>query len=353
MIGIIFQKDKLKRLVNNREVHENISFYYQLAEQYAVNLLFYSLWGIRPRKKKVVGYLYSYQDKTLTRKMVDMPKINMLRTIIVRKKTYRLLKKLEEKHHLLFINMIPERNKWKIYKLLSTSKELQAHIPTTYPLNKKNFKKLIQKYQHVVIKPINGARGEKIYKVSRDEQGYTICYTTHKKQRQLEVTPRGINLFLKRRLDEPRSYLVQKWINFQELEGNKFDIRVSVQKDKRGEWIISGMVVRQAAKDGIVTNIAQGGKAVSFQQIKSLISQPQLQALKELSIKIAKEIEKYYPSTADLGLDMAFDQQGKLWFIEANHCDEKYAYYEARDLDLWQASYSVPFEYAYAEFTKD
>lgn len=339
-------------MVNKKETYENISFYYQLAEQHSIDLLFYSLWGIRTRKKKVIGYFYSYQDKTLTKKIVDIPKINMLRTIIIRKSTYKLLKELENKYDVLFINMIPERNKLKMYKILSTDQELREHIPATRPMKNKNFAEFIKKFQHVVIKPINGARGENIYKVSQHDHGYTIYYTHNQKRRKLDVTSKGIYLFFKRRLKNPSAYLIQEWINFKELEGDKFDIRVSVQKDRSGQWTISGMVVRAAAKNGIVTNIAQGGRAVSFQQIKSLLSDSQLEKLKELCIKIAKAIENQYPSTADLGLDIAIDQQDKLWFIEANHCDEKYAYYESADLDMWQASYATPFEYAYAEYTK-
>jgi hypothetical protein len=59
--------------------------------------------------------------------------------------------------------------------------------------------------------------------------------------------------------------------------------------------------------------VAQGGRAVLFKDI--------------------------HPSTADIGLDIAIDKNHKLWFIEANYCDERYFYRESSDFDMWQASY--------------
>lgn len=352
MIGIIFHHKKLKRIVHNQESYENTSFYFQLAEKNEIDLFFYTVSELLSNHRKIKGYKYSYQDKKLMKTVENIPKVNLLRTIIRRKYIYHKLKKLEEKQQFSFINMIPGRNKLKIYDYLSTFKQHQAYIPETRRLSYANLCDFIRKFNVVVIKPISGARGEKIYRISKEKNEYSIQYVTQQKQHNMNIKPNQLRKFLKKYIKYPSLYLVQRWIDFRQLDGDKFDLRVSVQKDKQGLWNVTGIVARAASNNGIVTNIAQGGRAVSFQKLNSVVRENMLSEIKKISLDIAKSIEKLYPATADLGLDLAIDQEDKIWFIEANHCDERYSYYESKDLDMWQASYFTPFEYAYAEYSK-
>lgn len=352
MIGIIFNQEKLNRIANQKEAHENIPFYYQLAEKNDVNLFFYSMRGLFQHKRKIKGLLYSYKERKLTKQKVEVPKVNILRTNVKSKNIYRQLKRLEEKYNTTFINMISERNKYEIYQYLYSIEKLKKHIPDTAPLTYRNLTQFIEKYNVVIIKPINGARGEKIFKLEKEKSHYNIHYTWRKKQRKKVIDSKQLSSFMRKHIKVPSFYLVQRWISFREYEGDKFDVRISVQKDRECVWKITGMVARAAAKNGIVTNIAQGGRAVSFKKLYPILKEEIVQKVKELSLDIAEALEKKYPSTADLGLDIAVDQDDQLWFIEANYCDERYSYCESMDLDMWQASYTTPFEYAYAEYSK-
>lgn len=352
MIGIIFNPGKLSRIVKGQEIHENMEYYYNLAKENEVDLLLYAVQRLRYASRKVKGFLYSHKDQQLKEKVVEIPTVNLFRTIVYRKQDLVQLRKIERDYHVHFINLSTERNKYKIYHYLKCIKKVSDFIPDTDRLSYKSLIKFLNKYHKIVIKPINGALGERIFVIEKVNQKYIIHYTFQRKQHKKVLQGYKLFEFYKKAFPIPSFYLIQQWISFRKYQGEKFDVRTSVQKDKEGEWKVTGIVTRVAGKNRIVTNIAQGGRAVPFKDIHPFLRAEIDYKIKEFSLDIATELEKLYPSTADLGLDIAIDDGFKLWFIEANYCDERYSYRESNDLDMWQASYRVPFEYAYAEYNK-
>jgi glutathione synthase/RimK-type ligase-like ATP-grasp enzyme len=351
MIGIIFSPMKLKRIIEGREPYENASFYTDLAKENEIDLFFYTIRSIHPSNKKVKGYLYLHQENKYIPHLSSIPKANLVRTI-VRKKGYDKLKRVEAQSQVVFVNLVRGRDKYKIYKYLECIKRVSSHIPNTAKLSCKNFLHFFKTYEQIVIKPISGALGEKIYVIEDNEKHFTIYYTSKGKEFRKTVDKKKGKLFLKKNFKHPAAYLIQQYIPFQTFQGEKFDIRTSVQKGKDDQWKVTGIVTRVAGRNGLVTNVAQGGRVVPFNEVNCTLEQEIRSKIYDLSLQLAKEIETLNPSSVDLGLDIAIDRQGHLWFIEANYCDQRYAYREAKDLDMWEASYRTPFEYAYAVYKK-
>jgi glutathione synthase/RimK-type ligase-like ATP-grasp enzyme len=351
MIGIIFNPSKLYRIIKQRESYENVQFYYDLAEDNKVDLFFYTVKGISGGKE-VKGYLYQYQTKKIISTKIEIPKVNILRTILKGNRMYHNLKKKEQKYNIQFINMTSGRNKFRLYQFLRENENISKYLPDTERLSFKNLIRFIKEYNRVIIKPINGALGEGISSIEREEGGFLVHSSRYENQQERRIKSNQLYRFYKKFFDKPYLFIVQRWIPFKTYQGEKFDLRTSVQKDKEGVWQVTGLVSRVASENGIVTNIAQGGRAVPVKDIYPHLKENIDKKIKQLAIEIASELEKIYPSTADLGLDIAIDEDHKLWLIEANYCDERYSYRESNDLDMWQASYKFPFEYAYAEFSK-
>jgi glutathione synthase/RimK-type ligase-like ATP-grasp enzyme len=351
MIGIIFSSVKLKRIIAEKERYENANFYIRFAEENEVDLFLYTIKSMTRTKNKVLGYRYLHQEKKFIPEKNDIPKVNLIRTVI-RKIGYDQLKEIEEKKQVLFTNLVRGRDKYRIYKYLSCIKSVNDHIPETETLSYENIESFLKKFHHIVIKPVSGAMGKKICVVERSQRRYVLNYTYKGKNIKKEIPIKRFPAFLKRNFPFFSAYIIQKYIPFQTYEGEKFDIRTSVQKGKDDHWRVTGIVTRVAGKDGIVTNVAQGGRVVPFKEVNCTLAPETKSKVYDFSLNIAKELENLYPSLIDLGLDIAIDRQGHLWFIEANYCDQRYAYREAKNLDMWEASYRTPFEYAYAEYIK-
>lgn len=348
----MFSSQKLRRVVKGVETVENMDFYYRLAEENNVDILFYSLHSLIPHSAKVKGYLYSYQKKRLLCKAVKIPKINLVRTVIKSRRIFLKLSHLENKYQLRFLNLSKERNKYHINKHLHAIPSISEYVPDTERLSYKGILSFLDKYPKVIIKPMDGAQGEKIVTLEKEESRLLVHFILHRKQHKKVISINKLSRIYKALFKNPKEYLIQQWINFRRYEGEKFDIRTSVQKDMNGEWKVTGIVSRVAGKNGIVTNIAQGGRAVPFRDINPFLKQKIEGEIRQASIDIASELEGLNKSTVDLGLDLGIDENDKLWFIEANYCDQRYAYRESNDLEMWQASYRTPFEYAYATYIK-
>jgi glutathione synthase/RimK-type ligase-like ATP-grasp enzyme len=352
MIGIIFHPKKLKRIINDEEKHEHVAYYYKLAQEKQIDLFFYPIDHLSIHKSTVKGYAYLYQEKQLVEKEIAIPKINLLRTVFYRKRDVLKLKKIESSYLTTFINLVGCRNKYKIYRYLRNLKSLHQHIPDTERLSYRNLLRHLKIYKKVVVKPINGAFGERIYVLEVNNGKLMIHYTLQKKQYKKEVHQNKMYSFYKKYFKSPSTYLIQQWIDFKKYEGEKFDIRTSVQKNSEGKWIVTGIVTRVAGQGGIVTNVAQGGRAVSFKHINPSLTTDTRRRIEQFSLDLANQLEVLFPASADLGLDIGIDQDHKLWFIEANFCDQRYAYRESKDMEMWSDSYRIPFEYAYAQYIK-
>lgn len=349
MIGILIATTKIERMKNGSEKKENISFYMKLAKQYKIDLMFYSPYSLVNFKARIEGYVFNHEKEQWKIENLPIPKINMIRTIIQDPSILLSMRKLEEEG-VIFMNKTAGRNKDKMIHFLKET-ELRSYVPETLPLTFNNIVSSLEWYKAIMIKPVHGSMGERIVKIDKQKDHYEVQYI-YRRQHHRKVVKNHSQLFMlcNRLFQNPKGYILQPWISFMKYEESPYDIRTSVQKDQDGEWRVTGIVARVAKKDGIVTNVAQGGRAVPFYKIEPFLSYDKKEELYKFSLDLARQIEIYNPYATDLGLDIGFDDAGKLWFIEANYCDERYAYRESGDLDMWQKSYEVPFSYAYAKF---
>lgn len=346
VIGIVFSPARLRRLSENKEEKENIQYYYDLSKEHRVNLLFYCLRDIRA--DGVEGYYYDHEQEKLEFVSTNVPKVNLMRTLARYEDRIRLLRELENEGKAKFLNLIPTRDKLKVYRHLAQCKRIGDRIPETDILSLGVLHRYLQKYGKVIIKPNGGAFGQKVMQISRNERNFFVEYMISRRYYKMVVAPNKLPRFYKKIFKNPSSFVVQQWVDLCRFEGGKMDIRVSVQKNKEGVWGITGNAVRVAPLGGIVTNVAQGGRVISYKDVKDSLPGCVDESLSDLSFEIAEQLEKLHPSVTDLGLDIAVNSEGKLWLIEANFFDERYSFRESKETDLWFASYRNPFEYAYS-----
>lgn len=350
MIGILMSSWELKRILRKSKGY--LGAYHPLAHKYKVDLCYFSTSRISTDTSTVKGYLYSYKDRSFSKRNMKIPKINLYyNTAYLRgKKAIEKIKWLRENKNIEFINLPfnSQRNKFKNYEYLKTFDLIKNHLPETEALSIENLTELINKHNKIIIKPKLGAKGRRITIIENKNDVYKISRTfprikynkSNSKNKREVISQKQLEEFFNDNFKRPKRYLVQQWISILKYKGKPFDIRVAVQKTKKQNWKVTSCVARVAARKGIVTNLHQGGETVS---IRKLGLSSIRKNLYRLSLDIAKVFEKKFPSTADIGLDLAVDHNHKIWYIEANFCSEK---------EKWSTQYQIPFAYVYSQYIK-
>ena len=326
-----------------KHIYEKDSIFNQykpLAKKYQVDLCLFSFMHIKHNLKMMKALVFSCKKDNLIWKPVSVPRVN-----IVRNTSYvvnqRLIKKFElfRSKNIHFINfpLYLQANKLKNYEYLSSFDDFKSHIPPVKILSFANLNSFIRQYGKVIIKPIYGSKGKGITIIERNQDGYHVYQNArfNLKHNKITVPHLQIKNFYNKAFRRPASFLVQQWIPFKECNGLPFDIRAVVQKNGKGEWQVTSRVARVAREKGQITNLNQGGEMVSLSELQL---KEYYRDIQEFCLDIAENFEKLYPWAAEMGIDLAIDKKGKLWYIETNYCPEKVK---------WSTIYKVPFEHAY------
>jgi hypothetical protein len=118
-------------------------------------------------------------------------------------------------------------------------------------------------------------------------------------------------------------YFLQQGIDLATYRNCPFDIRMVLQKPNK-VWRLTLTSAKVAQKeDAVVTNVARGAKDYPLQDILQKYDQRRnplvtIRELVDLSHQIASVLGSAFPMKI-IGLDMALDKKGKIWFLEGNN----------------------------------
>ncbi|MDP5275456.1 YheC/YheD family protein [Chengkuizengella axinellae] len=212
-------------------------------------------------------------------------------------------------------------HKWAKYKIMMKKEALIPYLPETRMMDKNNLWHMLEKYEHVIIKPSSGSRGRDVFLVSSlgDNQ-----YKIHHENKI--VTKKGkkkTDRFLKNTMDH---YIIQQSINRPTIDESPFDFRVMAQrKSKSKEWVVTGKVTKIAGEGFIVSNITrskgrvmQPSDAIEHATINEKSYKSLLAKIDRVSLLTANHLAKYYKKNRIFGFDIALDQEGHVWILEAN-----------------------------------
>lgn len=350
MIGITMPSGTFYNEMKHYNVQDSILNQYKpLAKKYKVDLCLFGFHRIDPTLKTGEALLYSWKNDRVTWRNTMLPRVN-----IVRNTSYvsnqNLINKFEslrrQKIHFINLPVYWQANKLKNYEYLSSLKRFKDHVPPTKRLTFEHLDGFVRQYGKVIIKPIFGSKGRGITIIEKDGSQYRVQQTATRlrtfgrSRKTLCIPETQIHRFYHETFHRPQAFLVQQWIPFQESNGRPFDIRAVVQKNGRNKWQVTSRVARVASKQGQITNLSQGGEMVS---LSTLLQKNDKREIRDFCLGIAKSFEKLYPWSAEMGIDLAIDKDGKLWYIETNYCPEK---------EKWSTIFKVPFEFAYYLYSK-
>ncbi|UJF31313.1 YheC/YheD family protein [Paenibacillus hexagrammi] len=230
-------------------------------------------------------------------------------------------------------------SKWTKYKFMRKDASLRAHLPETLWLSEKAFWSLLDKYGEVIVKPTGSYGGEGVIRV----RNKGVYYEVHDgaKKRKYATKAELTSAVLKKR--RRRNQLVQRRISLATVQKRPFDLRVMVQRKKRGDWKVTGTLAKVAGKGFIVTNMRRSnGSILSFSEairrsgLKNNSQSAINAAVNRTALRSARQLQKYYSNQRTMGVDMGLDGKGKPWVIEVNFAPMLGLFLKLKDKSMYR-----------------
>lgn len=309
----------------NTMLQSRIDAYLAEAKKQEVLLVFFGLENIDLQNKKINGDL-NINGKWV-KKQVDFPVI-MINEDASRVETARdIEKEMNLKKYIPCTTKLIE-NKLKIHERIASENTLNEYIiPSEKVQSILTFKKLLSKYQKVVLKPVDGSRGNGIFVVTLTKKNIFL----------IEENKQIVKYDFKKLSDligkivKKGNYIVQPFIYCNTKEGNPFDFRVHVMRDGQAEWVLVRMLSRTGALGTSLSNVSLGGKSELAKDFLKRNFEDQgeyyYNKLEVIALELARQIDSFYPYPLDeLGIDLCIDNTGDIWFYEANTSPQVISY---------------------------
>lgn len=213
-------------------------------------------------------------------------------------------------------------NKARIYKIIRSAK-LQRFLPETADVcTAPSLRDMLTRHRSVYLKPAGGSVGHGMIRITRTANTYQVSVL--KNSRCQTLSANGFqNLWgVIQRQRLPGHYVIQEAIRLIKWQGRPCDFRVLLQKNA-GSWRVTGMGVRVAGPDAITTHVPNGGYIASANRVLAGTYGDQATdmewALENMTISCAEAIDAHYRAAlGEMSMDIGVDDQGNLWFFEAN-----------------------------------
>ncbi|GIQ69872.1 YheC/YheD family protein [Xylanibacillus composti] len=234
-------------------------------------------------------------------------------------------------------------NKWIMKRWLCRSPKTKKMIPITkrYTASTRMLP-LLRKYGFLYLKPEHGKAGKGILRVQRTggSKPYTL-YAQDMRQTTSEsfATLKEMTSSIRKRT-EGENYIIQQGIDLCSSKGRPYDLRLLLQKNRKGNWAVTGVGARVAGESSITTHVPQGGRIGEPVRLLSASFGPArgkniYQRVRLSGLNIAKQIEKASGrSHGEMSMDLGVDKRGNIWFFEANAKPMKFDEPAIRELSL-------------------
>jgi len=240
----------------------------------------------------------------------------------------RIRQRFHEDPGIQFINNRDYLGKWALYKKLSKHEAMHPYLPETIRYRSvDDLQNMLAKHRLVYIKSFYGSRGREVMTVRKKENGFDIRFyqggLKSKFANGFDQIENLINHFFG---DKP--LILQEGIDVLTYKRRRLDLRLLICKNGSGQWQVIYNQANVAKSGATITTIGKNYKNYDqvyryFQKTGQCKSIPTDKKLRKEAIKIAQYIEKEFGSHGEIGMDMAVDRNGKIWFIEANAKPEK------------------------------
>ncbi len=219
-------------------------------------------------------------------------------------------------------------NKKEIFRLLKAGGDPQAvkHLPETIDEpSAQTLDRLLDKHHTVFLKPVGGFAGIGIFRMISPSPHDARLHFHHGRQAlQLRFPSRSAMIrYVARRTRGFRKHIAQQGIALLRHLDCPVDFRVHMNRNRAGQWVISGIGAKKAGKGSVTTHLRTGGSVYHplrlLRRTFPAKADQLLQRLKTTSLTLAAAIAAQSPHLiGEIGFDMGIDEKGRIWMFEAN-----------------------------------
>jgi hypothetical protein len=231
-------------------------------------------------------------------------------------------------------------DKWTLYEYLMKSEDTQLYLPETAQWdNGTECRQLFLRHPILFLKPVDGKAGLNMIRIIREPYGYEVIHQSENGKKRYHTTHFGSLRRLLATLTYQQKYILQQGIPLATYHNRPFDLRLLLQKDGVGCWQVTGLGIRVAGRDAISTHVPMGGSiAPAHEVLRYVFGERQAkirEAIERTALKIARHIEaEKRCNLGEMSMDLGIEQNGRLWFFEANAKPMKFDEPSIRHLSL-------------------
>lgn len=216
-------------------------------------------------------------------------------------------------------------HKWRIHRLLRRDERAAKYLPETQPMsNMQQVWHFLNRYSAAYLKPNGGSKGKGIVRVRRTRgQGYLVAFRRGGHNYQQACASWSVAVPLIRRAMHQRSYVVQEGIPLASYYGKPFDVRVTLYKNAKRDWIPCGPTAKIAGPGSITTHVANGGRIIPLMRALRHVFGNRAEEVRgrieTAAIDLALAVERVTNlELGEIGLDIGLTAQGRVAMFEAN-----------------------------------
>jgi hypothetical protein len=350
VIGLLMAKENSK--LTEKKL-DNQLIYTELYESFKGLLYVFSFEDIDFKESLIEGYYYEpnyYDKKGYWKKGVfPFPSAIYNRILLSKVKEKKLKEALGNK-----IFNSSRFNKLDFYNMSTNCEKVRKHLPETRLFSSMDeIDEMLQSYDAIYLKPINGTLAKGLIKVSKE--GYNYLFRINENPNAVVIGDKKIAINYFNRIKYGKQYLIQQGINTLNFEGRHTDFRVIMQKDEKMQWQCTAIVARLGKEEGICSNFVSYGYALSFEEVFSRfseISNEDILVKKNEVINVCTETCEMLDNTGenygDFGIDVAIDTDYDVWIIEVNNRHAHNIVIPLNDEKLFYEIKRNPIKYAVA-----
>ncbi|ADU31025.1 YheC/YheD family protein [Evansella cellulosilytica] len=349
-IGVLVSNRNIQRLYN-QQPNEKLASLTEASQDKQIELYFFSTEEIDLKKKVITALHFDKTIKKYKEKIISYPTIIYNRGGGTTKETNKHFFEQLKQKKCLYLNYPNGFDKWENHKHLQKCEKVKKHLPATRLLrSEKTLKRMFKKTKTVYVKATRSGQGKHVIRVTKLRNGlfeysyfYRQMYTN--KVRGLTHLYKVLKEFFAKKI-----VIVQEAIPLYKIGQSIIDLRVEVQRSYTGKIELIAIPVRKSLIHSPITTHAESYPFEQFMTDFLHYSDKQIVQLKYRIEQLVKNIyvclEDKYGPIGELGIDLALDKTGKLWYIESNSQSAKVSFMNAYDKHTIDQSYSNLLGYA-------
>jgi hypothetical protein len=294
---------------------------------------YFSMENINWAQKKIYGYTILPSTEQGKKLWMPMPDILYDRAVghnaEERPKADQVRKQFRNGYHIQCINNRNSLGKWQLYKALSKHPQVKKYIPETKRYTSfKDAILMLKQYEFIFLKSFYGSCGKEVLSIGKEDNRFKLNFYDNGLKIMTFDDIAKVEDFINN-FTQGKKFIVQQGVRLLDFQGRKFDIRMLLQKDENGLWRSNLNACRIAKEKLNITNISAGGELATYEEIYPSLSVnegkvPSGDELVDAAVSLAIYIEKEFGAHGEIGMDMAIDVYGNIWFIEANARPDKF-----------------------------